>query len=160
MVCDKRQDKKCVVRCPSQQKLGLLWQRFVACHTSQYDWVDNWAEQPGRYRSIQGLTHPGLLDFPVFGVYKWGAPYSVPDSKLGLLWQVLYILLQPSPGDNRRRPPVAASVQALIESHPVVQQYLVSLPHLCGHLCLALHSTVHCMVRCDLQCVLQAHKAL
>lgn len=43
--------------------------------------------------------------------------------------QVLFVLLQPHPeGDMRRRPQVAASVQTLIEGHPMVQQYLVSRP--------------------------------
>ena len=43
--------------------------------------------------------------------------------------QVLFVLLQPHHDDDRRRrPPVAASVQILIEGHPMVQQYLVRAP--------------------------------
>lgn len=55
------------------------------------------------------------------------APFTPGNTVHGSDVQVLFVLLQPHPdSDMRRRPPVAASVQILIEGHPMVQQYLVS----------------------------------
>ncbi|KAL3145548.1 hypothetical protein ABBQ32_003373 [Trebouxia sp. C0010 RCD-2024] len=75
-------------------------------------------------RSLEGLQ---LEEIMIFMVVFMGSPGYVKNPFLrSRISEVLFVLLQPHPeGDMRRRPQVAASVQTLIEGHPMVQQYLV-----------------------------------
>lgn len=74
-------------------------------------------------KSLEGLQVEEIMTFMVVFM---GSPACLKNPFVrSRISEVLFVLLQPQAGENRRRAPVAASVQNLIEGHPMVQQYLV-----------------------------------
>lgn len=74
-------------------------------------------------KALEGLQ---LQEIMTFMVVFMGSPGYVKNPFVrSRISEVLCVLLQPHAGADRRRPPVAASIQTLIEGDPMVQQYLV-----------------------------------